>query len=259
MQDTVDQKQAGETPADNVTIFEDEGGKELAWVPGIAHVQFGDGSKVKITTNGQTLDCKFVEQRYEAIHTRGPRLRVIVKHTPTSKFDELDSDTQDFIRFGIAFCILLVIGTVASTIYTFVNYPTKSWGFVGYHLRWFGFVAIGVVGFSILLTTKGYATEEKTFAGQALGLIYSAILLLMLAGWWFATSPAKPLASYPNDYAEYAKSLWKLLDDKSATLVIAAGWLAGVFKLVGWTNWSAAAENLGDLWKWVKGDAPGKG
>ena len=172
---------------------------------------------------------------------------MVVKVIADLWFEKVDPDGKDFIRMLIAFWIV-VFGLVGYIVYDFLYYPMHFWGFVGYHLRWVGYVAITGVGFAVLITTKGYGTH-KTVWGQVLGLTYTFILLAMLAGWYYLTIPSKPLVAYPDDYAAYINDLWKKVEDRASMLVIAAGWLAGVMKLIGWTEWSTSAETIGELFK----------
>lgn len=230
--------------ATGATIFEDSDKRQLGWEPGISPVAFKKGDKVRINSGNGALDCRVVDQFYESTSGLPPRLHVVVDVLANSWFAHIDPQGQDFIRMLIAFGIFIVFGTIAYVVYDFNYHPTHFWGFVGYHLRWVGYVAIASVGFGLVITTKGNGQEYRTFTGQVLGLVYTFIMLLMLAGWYYLSTPSKPLITYPDDYAEYVNQLWNQMKAQGSTLLLAAGWLAGVTKIIGWTSWSTVAETL---------------
>lgn len=224
------------------TIIENKDGDLLSWEAGISQALLQKGIKVILNKEGRLINCRVSDWYYETTNESPPRLRVVVDVLREPIFEKLDSEVQDFLRFLISLVIILVFGLVGYVIYLIAAKPILFWGFIGYYIRRIALIAIIVVGLIVAGRTKGYISK-KTFAGQLLGLTYSALTLIMAGAWWFYVSPPpNELKMYPGDYANYAYYLGQQFKQSILLPLISVSWLAGLFKLIGW---STLAELMG--------------
>ena len=232
----------------NSTIIEDKNGTLLIWEPGIAQTLLQKGIKVKLNKGNKTINCRVSDWYYEATSHAAPRLHIVVDVLRDPIFETLNSEVQDFLRFLIAVAILLVLGLVAYVVYVSFGNPVLSWGFIGYYIRWIVLIAILVVGLTVAGRTKGYI-QNKTVKGQTLGLIYTALTLVMMGAWWYISTPPNELVTYPNDYAQYVNHLGQQFKQSIILPLISASWLAGLFKLIGYTGLAGFIELVVGVFK----------